>query len=464
MIDQDDLGVSTGEKIDAIFAMPELYETKRLFNLVGGGRPRIFPIWLFVAMVMLNDIYRGGRTAATEMSHPREWNNIREAAARNGHHLPLKAPHRTWFLVTRKRLLTPQIQRKLDELELALNLRIAEEVGVFDTDVVALYGDGKVQQGTYSTAPGDTRTIKCVDENGESFEVTVPVKNFDPDAKVHITGDSRVVVGVKFVRLYMRIPKTHGRVPLLVAWVPDEKGQSNSEMDIAMALIRRVLEREPRITHLVYDTALHGVHRDELQRRYGVTTVAPITAKKVNKKTRERTEKGGHLTTVSFDYGNGDTQDVEVTYLGAWLCQQIITDDGTVLDERLKKLANLWRTNEDGTHRSYVQYQVPCPRGLQKPKLIRERAYNNDEDRARGFNRAENILLAPPGCDEYEGLYHGRSDAENANFMSDEQLHRERARSLGAQRQHFDLWGHSFVQAAVALHRYGHLGRRRTAA
>lgn len=421
-------------------------------------------MWLFTAMVMLNDIYRGCRKAATEMSSSKDWSYIRSAAAINGYLLPRQPPHRTWFAATRRRYLTTRIQQALDELQLTLNLRIAEDIGVFDQDAVALYGDGKVQQCLYSVAEGDTRVIKCVDENGEPFEVTVPVTNFDPDAKSHLTGDNKVVVGVKFVRLYLRIPKTHGRIPLIVAWVPDEKGQANSEMDIAMGLIRRVLDREPRITHVVYDTALHGVHRDELQRDFGVTTVAPITAKKLNKRTGERTEKSGHLRTCTFDYGNGDTQDVEISYVGGWLCQKIITDDGTIIAEQLPKLANIERRNRDGTYRKYVEYRVPCPRGLQGPKTIRERTWNDDEDQTRGFNRAENILLAPPGCDEYEAIYHGRSDAENANFMSDEQIHRERARSLGAQRQHFDLWAHSWVQAAVALHRYGPAGRRRTAA
>lgn len=163
-------------------------------------------------------------------------------------------------------------------------------------------------------------------------------------------------------------------------------------------------------------------------------------------------------------YGNGDTEEVNITFVGGWLCRQVITDDGTIIDERLEKLANVWRENKDGTHRPYVHYQVPCPRGLQRAKPLLERDYNNSEDAARGFNRAENILLVPPGSDEYETLYHGRSDAEAANFQSDEQLHRQRARSLGAHRQHFDLWGHSWVQAAVALHRYRDPLHRRTAA
>lgn len=196
MIPQDDLGVSTGEKIDAIFAMPELYETEQLFDL-GGGRPRTYPIWLMVAMVMLNDVYRGGRTAATELSSPREWEYLREAAGRHGRSLPLEPPHRTWFIKTRQRHLTPEIQRQLDDLQLLLNLRIADAVGVFNREAVALYGDGKVQQCLYSTAPGDTRSVNLIDEFDEPYEVTTPVKNFDPDAKVHGTGDGRKVRGVK---------------------------------------------------------------------------------------------------------------------------------------------------------------------------------------------------------------------------------------------------------------------------
>jgi hypothetical protein len=56
---------------------------------------------------------------------------------------------------------------------------------------------------------------------------------FDPDAKVHYTGDQRQVWGCKFWLAYVRGQDPHCRITIAVDHVPSVRGEENSEADVA---------------------------------------------------------------------------------------------------------------------------------------------------------------------------------------------------------------------------------------
>ncbi len=306
----------------------------------------------------------------------------------------------------------------------------------------------------YSTAPSDTRKVRRIDpETGEITEKRVPVRNVDPDAKIHVVGDGRQVHGNKFWHAAVRGEENHQRVILAVAHVPDEKGAKNSEADVAVPRLIDLVDRATGTEGVITDGVLHGIHRSRFIRATGRRVISPIAAASIDRASGRRVEKEGYLRTEFFLASDGSVEDVEIYFVGGRLAQLVITDAGVRHLEPLRRVDNERRPNDDGTWRDYVVYELADPFGG-PPRRLRERTWNNADDDARGFNRAENIHQIPPGDPDYERLYHRRSDAESINRRIDDFLYLRRAGSLGAKRQLLDLFCHGFVINALTKHRH----------
>jgi hypothetical protein len=303
----------------------------------------------------------------------------------------------------------------------------------------------------FNGAPGDTRDVPVT--NVETGEITIeqrPVRA-DPDAKVHVTGDNRQIHGCKFWHAETRDSRTYSRVFLTVDHAPTEKGANNSEADIA---IKNLLELAPHVEGaqgVLADTIFRGVHIGELVRSIGWVVINPVTAKTVDKKTRERIEKQRFLRTETFHDHDGRTEEVDIWIDGGRLVRIVHTDDGTPEAIPLERVGNLSRQNQSGDWRAYVEYDIPNPCGGAGRK-IREPILQHDTD---AFNRPELIRQIPVGDPDYDRLIGRRSDAESANRGIDDDLYLRRAASLGAAGQLFDLVCHAFGQNSIARHRHG---------
>ena len=227
------------------------------------------------------------------------------------------------------------------------------------------------------------------------------------------------------------------------------RDELNSEADIAVANLLELAPLAPGALGAICDTVLRGVHIDRLVRATGWIVVNPVTAQRVDPKTGERTEKTGFVRTVVFEYPDGSTEMVDIWFSGGLLCRVVYADDGTRVLVPLRRVGNPIRKN-NRTFRTYVEYEVPCPRG-RDPQVIRAPTFSQEDD---PFNVPENIRQIPPGDPDYERLMGRRSDAESANRGIDDQLYLRRARSLGARRQLFDLFAHAFVENSVARKRH----------
>ena len=75
---------------------------------------------------------------------------------------------------------------------------------------------------------------------GEVRHVKRPVR-FEPDAKLHTTGDKRVVNGVKTLHVDVRGPEPHRNVFLAIDHVPDVKGGRNAENHVLMKNLRTLV-------------------------------------------------------------------------------------------------------------------------------------------------------------------------------------------------------------------------------
>ena len=247
-----------------------------------------------------------------------------------------------------------------------------------------------------------------------------------------------------------------------MAYVPGVKNEANSEADIADRELKSLAV--PHGLHgVLTDAVLRGTHIDALQREAGLLVVSPVSAARIDPNTGVRIEKDGPLEQVTFEYRDGTSETVDIWHRAGRAHQRIITGDAEIVLQPLDRLETQRRPNSDGTYRFYVVYRVPDPRGG-TPKTIRLRTFTDDDDRAAGFNRAENVRQIPPGDPSYQVVYGRREDAESINRAIDDHGYLQRARSVGAQRQLFDLLCHAIRTNLIAQHLYGHQANARAPA
>jgi hypothetical protein len=454
-------GVADLERVTALLANRDLYTLLDGYpepDRTRGGRPQIYPDWLLVA-------YGALRAVETAPKGPIVWDFIRDAVRQQfpndpSRWLPDHPPSRTWY-VKRKQKLKGLGLEPLREAFTLSAVAIARELGLLDPDGAGslthpdparmIHCDGKAIRQMYNGAPGDTRDVIIM--NSETGEVTVeqrPVRA-DPDAKVHITGDNRQIHGSKHWHVEVRDSRPQSRVFLAVDHAPTEKDANNSEADIA---VKNLLALAPHVdgAHgVLADTVLRGTHIDQITRATGWIVINPVTAKAVDQKTRERTEKQRYLRTETFYHPDGRTENVDIWTIGGGLVRIVHTDDGTPEPVPLERIGNINRKNQNGEWRAYVEYLVPDPYGIADRK-IREPILQNDTDT---FNRPELIRQIPVGDPDYDRLIGRRSDAESANRGIDDDLYLRRAASLGAAGQLFDLICHAFLQNSIARYRHG---------
>ena len=472
---QEERGVSDWEKIEAVLQNPWFWDTASQIpegDKRRGGRPNIYPRWLLLFFDCLADIFDSARNADTQIAvrHGIYWPLICDLvvlyAPDPAYHLPAQPPSRSWYVKTRDRLLKSHPEL-LDALGFRTEdgaVQIALTLGLLQPDgpgtpshpdkTRLLHVDGKVVAAMYGTVPGDTRLRRVVNtETGEITKKEVPIARWDADATKQLVGGGAEPYGNKFWHSAVAAEHVHEHVILQVRHVPDIKHTGSSENHVALAALRSLAPKVPGALGVLSDNVFHGKEIDRLEQELGWVVINPTAAAKLSADKRRRVkEKEGALTDVAFAYPDGSTDSVAIWYRRGRLHRAAYLNDGTIDLSPLTRLDSPIEQNPDGTYRTYVEYEVPDPRGG-PPKRHRERTYNDAEDEARGFNRAENVRQIPFGDPDYERLYGRRSNAESVNRRIDDELYLRRARTLGYRRQHLNLIAHQIVVNSVALKR-----------
>lgn len=74
------IGFSTLERVEALVANPALFELADAVperDLSAGGRPRDFPVFLWLLFDALLGVYGPGRKVEAELAHPTVWRRLR---------------------------------------------------------------------------------------------------------------------------------------------------------------------------------------------------------------------------------------------------------------------------------------------------------------------------------------------------------------------------------------------------
>ena len=101
-----------------------------------------------------------------------------------------------------------------------------------------------------------------------------------------------------------------------------------------------------------------------------------------------------------------------------------------------------------GLFRWYNDYALPPDLG---GGIVTVRLHGDDRDRARRFNRTENVRAIPPIDPDFARLYGRRNDAESINRDLVDSMWLGRAHSIGHARQWLDLLGYAMMVNALSL-------------
>ena len=299
---------------------------------------------------------------------------------------------------------------------------------------------GIVRRAFWKSHAGTTKVNK---ETGEIREVRC-----DPDADLHFQGDGETAYGVKFVITAVRTTDVNGRIILDARHCPEKGGEAK----YAMNAFRDIAPNTPGCLGVLYDTALRGVHHQELMRDFGWLSINRVQAKEVatnNGKPVKRVEKTTHIE----DRKTGG-KTVRLFARGGALCTAELDHNGEQLLTECKRIKTIKRENKDGTFRFYNRYE------LGDGNTVLVRIDTTEQDQERKLNRSENLRQIAPNDPDFKRLYGRRSDAESINRALDDSMWLGRAHSKGAARQSVNLIGFALMTNSLALH----LHRQRQAA
>jgi len=454
------IGFSTLERLEALVANPALFELAEAVpepDPSAGGRPRQYPVFMWLLFDALLSVYGSGRKVEAEIAHPVVWarlrRHVRDAQPRRRDLWLSKRPmRRHHYLYGRSRYLTaPAVLERLAEIHRSTSATQAADAGLVDADGPGswthpdlsrmLYADGKVITPLFRAQPGDKRIDK------RTGEVHYP--RAEHDAALHVEGTGEMVWGTKFVLIAARHPHPHSRFIVDVAHVPTPGGEAATAVDRFVELAPLL----PGAQGVVYDTALRGVHHQRLMRDLGWLSVNRVSAaagsrQQGNGKNRKRIEKITWVETKTISTPDGEVQ-VRLIAKGGRIGLGEITEAGESVFVPLERVRTHRNEDQRGTYRWYNDYRLPERLG---GGIVTVRLHSNDEDKQRKFNRAENVRQIPPGDPDFETLYKRRNDAESINRHLDDTLWLRRAHSVGCRRQLLNLITYALGVNAMSMH------------
>ncbi|MCW2748891.1 MAG: hypothetical protein JWR83_1, partial [Aeromicrobium sp.] len=292
-------GVSTFDRIDALIANPALYELADSVpapDASAGGRPRQYPAYAWILFDALISVFGSARRVEAELAHPIIWSHLRHQVRERfpdepERWLPAKPIRRHHYLHGRTAWLTrPEVLAELRKIHQRCAADQAREIGLLNPSGPGswthphlsrlIHADGKVVTPLFRAHPGDTKLDK---ETGELRLVRA-----EPDAALHFEGTGETAWGTKWVLVACRSEQVHGRIILDVSWVP----QPGSEAGIAVDSFTEIAPNCPGAQGVIYDTALRGVHHQQLLRNLGWLSINKVAAKVADTKGKPRKGAG----------------------------------------------------------------------------------------------------------------------------------------------------------------------------
>ena len=369
--------------------------------------------------------------------------------------LPLAPMRRHHFIYLRNRYLTdPAILSAIGDLHRSIAAEQARATGLLEPDGGGswthpsldrlLHADGKVVTPLFRAKPGDTRVDK---QTGE----IIPLRH-EPDAALHFEGDGEAAWGTKFVMVAARGAEEGTRLILDIERVE----MPGAEAAVAMDCFRRLAPLVPGAQGVVYDTALRGVHHQELLRHLGFVPINRVAAAEKGVRTPRRKDgrrlaKSVHVEDKMVTGQDGRAVSVSLYAQDGAIGIGRLTDRGQMVFGPLRRIRTHRTRDKSGRFRWYNDYRLPRRLG---GGTVTVRLHANDQDRTKRFNRTENVRPIPPSDPDFARLYARRNDAESINRNLEDTLFLGRAHSVGRLRQQVDLIGYALLVNGLTVLRH----------
>jgi hypothetical protein len=169
-----------------------------------------------------------------------------------------------------------------------------------------------------------------------------------------------------------------------------------------------------------------------------------------SKKPGRRMEKMTFVEMKKVSTSNGE-QSVSLYARAGAVAVGKLDDRGDLHLTELKRLKTHRAQDKRGRFRWYNEYALPDSFG---GKGVVVRLDTTDADRARGFNRTENVRPIAPSDPDFTALIRRRVDIESINRGVDDSLYLGRAHSVGHARQTVNLLGFQLMVNGLATHRH----------
>ncbi len=266
--------------------------------------------------------------------------------------------------------------------------------------------------------------------------------------QLYNTGDG-LKIGYKYIGLSIRDDHPNSSLVLRL-----RRQKTTQEAQAFTDAALDVKAKLPGLLAVVADTALRGEHHRQLL-RHGIVGISPVAAGSVAEDDT-RTEKTGLLEARYHDHPHGYRCEHRIYYRGGQVGEYDLDDSGTTSFVAFADPKTELRTDKSHA-RMYAVYPLTCRDGVvdnDSTIVYGTLRLNLTQEAPRGkggVNFAENVRLVAPGGERYRRTYGWREDSENNNRQLDNVKWGSRARSWGAERQHWNEIGAAIVQDGIAL-------------
>lgn len=439
--------------IEAVMRDPATYELAKLIPTSNhGGRPRLYPNWIFILYNALTARFQSAARVETELGHPRTWEFVRELARELmpvDEQLTEKPVCRHHFKHIKTHYLAREdIVAAFRRVHRQFACKLARDAGNFSTAGPAFTihpslanttaADGKVVSTRSKAKPGDRRKDR---RSGKRLPARV-----DPDKAMYYEGDGTTAFGLKFLPVHTRTK--FGWDVLDIPFVRDVSNKA--EADVAVETLRLLRPLLPGPHFHVHDGAMTSVHIQTLLTELATLPVnrprAKENPKKKGRSIGRRVPDESIVEVKPIKCPDGTSEQLEIWQSDGNLGLRQLKENGEWHFLPLEATKLHVNRNGDGTasqYRLYVGLKLPAEVALRTGKReVTVALYQTQNDKTRAYPRTAHVRAVGSASPDFWIYTKMRNDSESLNRVIEDSLYRHhRARSIGWARQQVDMLG-----------------------
>lgn len=445
------------------------------------GRPPVHPPYVVLAFGVMARLTRSAVRVERDLAEPAIWDFARHllatTASSSGLDLPPPAavPPRWdhWRWARDHHFATDDGLGQLGREFPAVAADLARQVGLCRPGVTGsfthpdttqcIYGDGTLVRPLYAppvtqTVTNDDGTTQVLYPDPRTGELhPAPVHRYDPDLQPH-HGRLGPVLTHGYVAWHARGPEPYQRVVLAADHITAPGQEAATSVRLAGDVHRHLGKG---IKAAIYDGAMHGVHVEEMMRRYGWLVLAKTpnaaTAGPVMEVNRAgKRARSYPLGTITHQTAVGDCHHQLAAIDGAVVELGLDDIGDPVVTSVLERGAVKRSRRAGGQYYFNVAYKVPC-------RVAPFTTWQSPHPgKSTDLTRPHNLRIIHESDPDFARLYGLRNDSENFHSNLKRTMLVNRQMSLGWRRGLLDIYCFALLNNALTEQRARQPVDRRT--